>query len=228
MAAILSEDPEMRRYLMSGSVAPVKSRNVVPHDVGDPDDEPWQKLNAYIIHDTAKWKDLNLKFVLQVYRDYHMTKSSCYLRDMWPVCQAVMDSALKFDHDGDGLIENCGFADQTYDGWVMTGPSAYCGGLWLAAVCMMCQMAEDVEDKDAHSKFSSILSRGKEAFEKLLWNVEPHSMEGVMMGRGAILQDDTINDIVLALCPKRHQEQNMARKCRGMPLPPRHISNKCR
>lgn len=169
-AAVLQQDLEQRRYLMSGALAPVKTRNVVPHDVGDPDDEPWQRLNAYIIHDTADWKDLNLKFVLQVYRDYHLTKSSSYLRDMWPICQAVMESSLRFDQDGDGLIENSGFADQTYDGWVMTGPSSYCGGLWLAAVCMTCQMADLLGDTSAYNKFSDILSRGKEAFEKLLWN----------------------------------------------------------
>lgn len=120
-----------------------------------PDDEPWQRINAYLIHDTARWKDLNLKFVLQVYRDYYLTGDASYLRDMWPVCQvrvgtgragtagagsgdtdperllatpscppplqAVMDSELKFDTDGDGLIENSGFADQTYDAWVVTG-----------------------------------------------------------------------------------------------------------
>lgn len=55
------------------------------------DDEPWQRVNAYLMHDTADWKDLNLKFVLQVYRDYHLTHDSLYLRDMWPVCQVLGD-----------------------------------------------------------------------------------------------------------------------------------------
>ena len=36
----------------------------------DPDDEPWTNINAYTIHDTSDWKDLNLKFILQVL-DYH-------------------------------------------------------------------------------------------------------------------------------------------------------------
>lgn len=51
------------------------------------DDEPWQRVNAYLIHDTADWKDLNLKFILQVYRDYHLTQDRQYLKDMWPICQ---------------------------------------------------------------------------------------------------------------------------------------------
>lgn len=51
------------------------------------DDEPWVRVNAYLIHDTADWKDLNLKFVLQVFRDYHLTQDEQYLKDMWPICQ---------------------------------------------------------------------------------------------------------------------------------------------
>ena len=51
------------------------------------DDEPWVRVNAYLIHDTADWKDLNLKFILHVYRDYHLTQDSQYLQDMWPICQ---------------------------------------------------------------------------------------------------------------------------------------------
>lgn len=33
-----------------------------------------------------------------------------------------METEMKFDKDGDGLIENSGYADQTYDGWTVTGP----------------------------------------------------------------------------------------------------------
>ncbi|KAM4878822.1 non-lysosomal glucosylceramidase [Sylvia borin] len=167
---VVNEDVQPRQYLMCGQTAQVKMKNVVPHDIGDPDDEPWQRVNAYLMHNTANWKDLNLKFVLQVYRDYYLTRDSLYLQDMWPVCQAVMESELKFDTDHDGLIENGGFADQTYDAWVVHGASAYCGGLWLAAVCMMCKMAEVLGDTEIRQKYLDILNKGKEAFERMLWN----------------------------------------------------------
>lgn len=49
------------------------------------EDEPWSKINSYTIHPTADWKDLNPKFVLQVMRDYHITKDRQYLADMFPV-----------------------------------------------------------------------------------------------------------------------------------------------
>ncbi|XP_062898894.1 non-lysosomal glucosylceramidase [Mobula hypostoma] len=169
-AAVLKEDCMQRIHLMNGRLAKVNTLNVVPHDIGDPDDEPWERVNAYLIHDTADWKDLNLKFVLQVYRDYYLTNDSTYLEDMWSACQAVMESELKFDTDGDGLIENSGYADQTYDGWAVTGPSAYCGGLWLASACVMCKMAEILKKDSDYEKYQDILRRGKEAFDRILWN----------------------------------------------------------
>lgn len=48
--------------------------------------------------------------------------------------------------------------------------SAYCGGLWLAAVATMVQMAALCGTQDIQDKFSSILSRGQQAYERLLWN----------------------------------------------------------
>lgn len=44
------------------------------------DEEPFILTNSYPVHDVSEWKDLNIKFVLQVYRDYytltHLAQSS--------------------------------------------------------------------------------------------------------------------------------------------------------
>lgn len=78
-------------------------------------------INAYMIHNISDWKDLNLKFVLTCYRDYRLSGNRDRLQDMWPQVQAVMSKALTWDKDGDGVIENGGYPDQTYDVWVMSG-----------------------------------------------------------------------------------------------------------
>ena len=41
----------------------------------------------------------------------------------WPLflAQTVMEHSLRWDTDGDGIIDNAGFADQTYDAWSVTG-----------------------------------------------------------------------------------------------------------
>jgi non-lysosomal glucosylceramidase len=56
-----------------------------------------------------------------------------YLEDMYQTCKLVMNKTIEFDKDNDGLIENSNAPDQTYDTWNMSGPSVYCGGLYLAS-----------------------------------------------------------------------------------------------
>ena len=48
----------------------------VPHDLGDPCDEPWVRVNSYNIHDVSQWRDLNLKLVLQVW-DFSLVLLVC-------------------------------------------------------------------------------------------------------------------------------------------------------
>lgn len=179
---------------------------------------PFSNINAYNIHDVSEWRDLNLKFILQVMRDYRLLRGHTapfgnrryrsiayiddvrdgteddlyvratgqaddpeglpvatpvtpispspparppgaaadildllyrsadgepeprgertlpaeapaaawdaerYLADLYPACVALLRRAALWDRDGDGLIENGGFPDQTYDAWVMMGP----------------------------------------------------------------------------------------------------------
>ena len=49
------------------------------------EDEPWKRVNSYNVHPTHEWKDLNQKFILQVYRDYHATEDKMYLSHMYPI-----------------------------------------------------------------------------------------------------------------------------------------------
>ena len=122
--------------------APRKIEGRVPHDLGWPEEDPWMLVNGYNLHDSGKWKDLNPKFVLLVYRDYIFTGDQAFLKDSagtrW---KQAMEYMLQFDRDGDGLIENDGFPDQTYDAWSVKGPSAYTGGLWLACLYAAAVMA---------------------------------------------------------------------------------------
>ncbi len=77
-----------------------------------------------MLHDTGDWKDLNLKFILNAYRDFiHISDRSIdFLNHCYPaISYIIRDGIERWDTDRDGLIENSGFADQTYDMWVMTG-----------------------------------------------------------------------------------------------------------
>ncbi|RNA02073.1 non-lysosomal glucosylceramidase, partial [Brachionus plicatilis] len=89
------------KFLIDGKYAKQKSKNSLPHDIGDPYREPWSVLNAYNSHDTRDWKDLNLKFILTVYRDYFYLKDNEYLEYMWPYIKLLMITVQSQDHDGD-------------------------------------------------------------------------------------------------------------------------------
>ena len=59
-----------------------------------------------------------------------------------------MERLDKFDRDGDGMIENDGFPDQTYDTWAATGVSAYSGGLYVAALSAMREICRGVCERE--------------------------------------------------------------------------------
>ncbi len=185
-AAVPLEDPERRRLTGTGRMAPRKVRGAVPHDLGGPTEDPWLRLNIYYRQDTATWKDLNPKFVLQVYRGYMLTQNRDFLAGVWPAVQEAMAYAEEGDLDEDGLIENTG-PDQTYDTWSMQGPSAYCGGLWLAALSAAAAIADVMGDGGQAAHWRDLLARGRVSYEELLWNDEYYSFDTSGGQRGSVI-----------------------------------------
>jgi non-lysosomal glucosylceramidase len=158
------------KYLFNGERGIQKQKSVIPHDLGDPEDKPWDHLNAYVLHDTKNWKDLNIKFILTVYRDFYHLKDLDYLKHMWDYIKELMVTIQSQDYDGDGLVDSQGEPDQTYDAWAVTGASAYCGGLHVAALKCVCEMAKILSDDDAFEKYDKILVLAKSSYDKKLWN----------------------------------------------------------
>nr|CAH8854016.1 unnamed protein product [Trichobilharzia regenti] len=131
----IAEDSTAVYFIHRGQTLFRSSECSVVHDYGDPEDEPWRCPNAYIMFPTDAWKDLNSKFILQVWRDWRLTQDYQYLLYMLPIVSRILRKSLgAWDTDNDGIIENSGFPDQTYDTWTAKGLSAYTGGLWLACL----------------------------------------------------------------------------------------------
>ncbi|XP_034568439.1 uncharacterized protein [Setaria viridis] len=166
-AAVMMHDPEKLRILHDGKWAARKVLGAVPHDLGLYD--PWFKVNAYTLYNTDRWKDLNPKFVLQVYRDVVATGDKSFARAVWPSVYMAMAYMEQFDKDKDGMIENENFPDQTYDVWSMAGISAYCGGLWVAALQAASALAREVGDEASEKLFWDKYEKAKSVYSKL-WN----------------------------------------------------------
>jgi non-lysosomal glucosylceramidase len=150
-----------------------KKIGAVPHDLGVPEGDPFISVNEPGWQDTNDWKDLNSKFVLMVYRDYVLTGKTDkeFLREMWPAVQAAMTYLKQFDHGG-GIPENSGYPDQTYDSWIVRGVSAYCGGLWLAAVRASEETARILGENRSADDYHALFLKAQKTYIDKLWNGE--------------------------------------------------------
>ena len=52
-----------------------------------------------------------------MYRDFILTKNKKFLAQNYLAIQECLARLERFDRDKDGMIENDGFPDQTYDTW---------------------------------------------------------------------------------------------------------------
>lgn len=162
----------MRRIGWSHQLAPRKLRGALPHDLGAPGEDPLIAVNNYNWQDVNIWKDLNTKYVLLVWRDYYLTgqKDRQFLAYNWPSVKLALDYLRRFDPQHLDLPQNGGVPDQTYDVWPMRGVSAYCGGLWLAALKAAVKMAAVLGDPAAGAKYQQWFTRGQKNYLRLLWN----------------------------------------------------------
>ena len=54
----------------------------------------------------------------------------------------------------------------------MKGPSAYCGGLWLAALSVAVEMATENGEEDKAKEWNEALEKARAAYHEKLWNEE--------------------------------------------------------
>jgi non-lysosomal glucosylceramidase len=175
-----------------------KAVGATPHDLGAPNEHPWEKTNYTSYQDCNLWKDLPCDFVLLVYRDFLLTGSTDFdfLQECWPAIVEALAYLKTFDRDGDGIPENSGAPDQTFDDWQMRGISAYCGGLWLAALESAIAIASILENsapeviphpQESIALYQSWLERARPSYQEKLWN-----------GRYYRLDSESNSEVVMA------------------------------
>lgn len=128
--------------------------------------------NQYNFQSVSNWKDLNSKYVLMVWRDYVFSGSSdkAFLQYNYKAVKQAMQFLRQFDKNNDGLIENDGYPDQTYDTWAARGESAYTGSLYLAALRATEEMAKVLGDNATAKENADLFQRAQASFIKKLWN----------------------------------------------------------
>ncbi len=162
-------DTALRRHRWDGNLFPLNPAGACPHDLGGPQEDPFIVANSYTYRDATIWKDLNCDFVLCVFREGR-AMSADWRRALFPAVRAAIDHLQQFDTDGDGLIENDGSPDQTFDNIPMRGPSAYCGGLWIAALRAAAVLATEAGEPVLARQWTDQATAAESAFDRLLFN----------------------------------------------------------
>jgi non-lysosomal glucosylceramidase len=182
-------------YYTIGAESPIavrKAENATPHDLGAPNEHPWEKTNYTSYQDCNLWKDLGCDFVLQVYRNFVLTGSTDYefLIECWPAIERAIAYLKTFDLDNDGIPENSGAPDQTFDDWRLQGVSAYCGGLWIAALEAAIAIGQLLQQSDPAnlqslapnsqsliSTYQTWLTQSRPLYQEKLWNGQYYRLD---------------------------------------------------
>jgi non-lysosomal glucosylceramidase len=194
--AIPTSDQTPRIIGYNQATAIRKAADATPHDLGAPNEHPWEKTNYTSYQDCNQWKDLSCDFVLQVYRDFVLTGANDteFLWECWSAIVKTLAYLKAFDQDGDGIPENSGAPDQTFDDWQLKGISAYCGGLWLAALEAAIAIGEilikdyppispliEIPDPEAIQETISLyrhwLEQSRPLYQEKLWNGQYYRLD---------------------------------------------------
>jgi len=211
--AIPAADPTPRPigwYFTQGKGRVEAARKVAgatPHDLGAPNERPWDASNYTAYQDCNLWKDLASDFVLQVWRTFKLAPSGedlRFLADCWPAAVQALRHLKTFDANGDGLPDNGGAPDQTFDDWPLKGVSAYCGALWIAALeaalamGQQLQLALGLDTSSEQRDFSNWLEQSRANFDRLLWNGEFYAIDAES-GTPVVMADQLCGDFYARL-----------------------------
>ncbi len=184
-----------------------KVAGATPHDLGAPNERPFDATNYTAYQDCNLWKDLASDFVLQVWRLFRLSPSGedlRFLADCWPAVVESLRYLKQFDINDDGLPDNGGAPDQTFDDWPLQGVSAYCGALWIAALEAALAMAQRLQldlglDTGAEQReFGSWLEPSRANFDRLLWNGEYYRIDAGS-GTPVVMADQLCGDFYARL-----------------------------
>jgi non-lysosomal glucosylceramidase len=187
--------------------APRKLAGATPHDLGAPNERPFDATNYTAYQDCNLWKDLASDFVLQVWRSFRLAPSGedlRFLADCWPAAVTALRYLKQFDANDDGLPDNGGAPDQTFDDWPLQGVSAYCGALWIAALEAALAMGQRLQlelglDTSAEQReFGGWLEQSRSNFDALLWNGEYYKIDAES-GTPVVMADQLCGDFYARL-----------------------------
>ncbi|MCX7019553.1 MAG: GH116 family glycosyl-hydrolase [bacterium] len=114
--------------------------------------------------------DGQLGGVVQLYRDWKLSRDDDYLRLMWPGARRALEYAwVQWDTDRDGLVD--GDQHNTYD-INFQGPNPLAQGFYLAALRAAAEMARHLGENDRAGEYQRLFEAGRAKTEAVMFNGE--------------------------------------------------------
>ena len=184
-----------------------KLAGATPHDLGAPNERPFEATNYTAYQDCNLWKDLASDYVLQVWRTFKLAPNGPdlgFLAECWPAAVQALTYLKTFDVNHDGLPDNGGAPDQTFDDWPLKGVSAYCGALWIAAleaglaIAQQLQLELGLDTSGEQRQLGGWLEQSRANFDLLLWNGEFYKIDAES-GTPVVMADQLCGDFYARL-----------------------------
>ena len=112
--------------------------------------------------------DLNAKFILLSYRNFHMTGKYASLMMIHPRLKEAIEYGMLMDRDGDGIPDAMGDST-TFGGWAMYGLTAYSGGLWIAAMVAYADLTRELKNEEEARFYEETAKKALQNLERRLW-----------------------------------------------------------
>ncbi|MBN4046824.1 hypothetical protein JYT90_00745 [bacterium AH-315-P07] len=112
--------------------------------------------------------ELNAKFILLSYRNFHMTGKYASLMMIHPRLKEAIEYGMRMDRDGDGIPDAMGDSS-TFKGWAMYGLTAYSSGIWIAALVAYADLTRELKNEEEARFYEEIAKKALHHVEHRLW-----------------------------------------------------------
>ncbi|MBU1077322.1 MAG: hypothetical protein KKH98_08515, partial [Spirochaetes bacterium] len=119
--------------------------------------------------DEYRRKDMNMQFVLMVFRNYRIWNDNDFLIKIYQSVKKAVLGSLKWDNDSDHIPDIEG-PDQTFDSWGWKGCSIYLATLQLASLKASSEIAHILKDKNFKVICDKEYAIVRKNIIKKLWN----------------------------------------------------------
>jgi len=121
-----------------------------------------------VIHDFHAASDGQLGGIMKVYRDWHISGDTSWLKTLWPKIKLSLDYGIRtWDPRGRGVLEEPHHNTYDIEYW---GPDGHCSSFYLGALQAAIEMGTTLQEDV--SSYRALLAKGIRYLENELYNGE--------------------------------------------------------